>query len=281
MTAPEPKAAKPVKPNLRPSATFSASWEVVVRQWFALAVLQLIYGVAPDALFWMIYGFAPSFMDMLPLDGRLAYITISFVAGSIFAYNATRITLSDQLLRRRLTLRDAARIPPRVIPGLLLVNLIIAMPMAFFNSLGVIGGLPIPWYLSAVLAQQFAVSVAMAFIGASVAMIVDEGVNGFAAIRRAWTVARGHRIALTVTIFAFNATCFLAQYGFAELVDRVVQSYQPEAPLTIYNFWRGLAWMPFSIISSMLWPIWMSVLYLALRRAHEGVASQADIDLFT
>jgi hypothetical protein len=272
--------AKVVKPNLRPVATFSTSLEVVSRQWLALILLQLVYGFLPDLLFWLIDGYPPSFMSSMPLGVRLAYLSISYLASAVYDYNATRVTLADQLSGRRLSLRDAATLPPRAVPALLLVTLVYNLPTLLLNSLGFIGNLPIPLYIAAILVQEFLFSVVLSFIGIAVAIIVDEGVGGFTALRRSLEITRGHRVALTVTIFAFGATWFLIQYGVAELVDRIVQAVSPEAPDAVFDFWRGVSWTPFSLVEGLLWSVWLSVLYIALRRAREGVASTSDIALF-
>ena len=277
MAAPEARA---VKPNLRPAATFSTSLEVVSRQWLTLGLLQIVYGFLPDLLFWVVLGYSPSFMSVMPPGARAAYLAINYAASAIFDYNATRITLSDQLEGRRLSLRDAATLPLRVIPALALVTLTYNAPTLFLNNLGIIGNLPVPLYLAATLGQVFLFSVVMSFIGIAVAVIIDEGVGGFTALRRSLEITRGHRIAMTLTIFAFGATWFLIQYGVAELGDRIVLAVSPDAPDTVFNFWRGVTWAPFGLIETVLWSVWLSVLYIRLRRAREGVASSADIKLF-
>jgi hypothetical protein len=270
------REAAPVKSSLRPAATFSTSWEVVSRQWLALFLLQLLLGLLPDIGMWIYYGFSPTYIDLIPHGAREAYIAFGFVVGALYGYMVARITLVDQLEGRRLTFRDAVRVPPRIIPGLLLATLLISLPAMAINAFTDIGMLPTPWYLTASIATTLMGSVILAFVGPTSAIIVDEGVSGVPAVLRAIQVTSGRRIALTITIFAFDVVWFLIQWGLGRLISLWLV-LEPEAA---DRFWRGVSWEALDCLQGVLWPVWMTVLYVALRRAREGVASASDIALF-
>jgi hypothetical protein len=268
----------PTKPDLRVAATLSASLEVVFRQWLRVGLLTLGLVLLPDIVCWAVVGIAPTYLSMLPSTARGVYMLASFLLTSLYGLAATRITLADQLSGRRLTLRAALGVAPAVVPGVLAATFASYLPVWISNSFFQIGQLPTPQYLAATLGVLLAVSISMAFIGAAVAVIADEGVPGLGAVARALEVTRGHRIRLTATIFAFNAAWFLIQYWVGEGVDLVLVRISLNERFLM--FWGAIVWEPFNVIQSLMWPVWMGVLYLALRRAREGVASTRDIALF-
>lgn len=273
--AEQPNAAG-VRASLRPAATFSTSWEVVSRQWLSLFLLQVLLGLVPDIGMWLYFGFSPTYMDLIPHGAREAYIVFGFMIGAVYSYMVAHVTLVDQLEGRRLKFRDAVRVPPRIVLGLLLATLVINAPGMALNAFTDIGTLPTPWYLTASIASVLMGSVILAFVGPTIAIIVDEGVNGLPAVLRAVQVTSGRRIPLMITIFAFDVVWFLINWGLGQLISLWLAA-ETEA---VDRFWRGVSWEALACLQGILWPVWMTVLYVALRRAREGVASTADIALF-
>lgn len=267
------------KPDLRIWATLSVSWEVVARHWLTLGLLQVILGLSVDVVFWVIRGVSPTYVSLMPPAPRYGYMALTFVLTALYNLYATRITLADRLEGRKLKLRQAVDARLAVVGAALVATFVGYLPMWFSNTFLPIGQLDMNPYIAASLALCLAVSVFMAFIGAAVAVIADEGItNPVEAIVRAIAVTHSHWLGLTLTIFAFNAVWFLVQLGVSELSGMFVLRFTLRDDDIL--FWRAVVWEPFNILQTLLWPVWMSVLYIALRRAREGVASAGDIALF-
>jgi hypothetical protein len=272
------RAEAPIKPDLRIAAALSASLEVVRRRWLTLGLLTAVLLLAPDIVTWIWRGTAPTYLSLMPQDARLAYMAVSFLLTALYGVYATRVTLADQLEKRRMSAREAVAVPASLLPAVIAATFAGYLPLWVSNSLFPLGGLPLPAYLAGSLALLFGVSVALAFVGAAVAIIADERLAGLRPLARALEVTRGHRLGLTITIFAFNAGWFLIQYTVSQAVDLVVIRFTLRDADRL--FWGAVAWEPFNIVQSMLWPVWMGVLYIALRRAREGVSSAGDLALF-
>ncbi len=263
------------------ASTVSAAFEVLGRQWVALVVLTLMFEVVPILVFWQVYGLPPSRMGELPTVRRLPYLAIGFVAQTLLLAATTRVVLADRLRGAALGPVQALAISLPVLAGLFVANVFLSAPGAAMDAVESIGRLPEMLYLGASVAELLVYALMDALFGSTASVAVQERSGGFAALRRAWDLARGHRRSLIIAFLSVSVGSFLAKWVFTEQVIRPLLYSLPGLSGPIGAAIASMVWLTLGAAVNIFHAAWLPCVYLSLRKASEGLEAEAEAEVFS
>jgi len=188
------------------------------------------------------------------------------------------VVIADRLHGRRITPWQALLLPPRRYASLYVAAFLIALAPNLVYVFSNIGMLPEVFYVLSGFGMIAVEATVSGLFAPTIPIVVEEDVSGPEAVRRAFALTRGYRLLLIAAFGVLAALLFLAKFATTNLLTDFMLTHG--VGLDRADFLRSLYWEAFSAGESILFAIWVPVLYLTLRRVREGLSSPQVVELF-